>query len=421
MQTQKNYKNAGMQILVPDNSAEPLNAMSSNSGNTGTELSSSCSLEGCSTLLDKVAINRVPVISKSGKPLMPCKPAKARKLLQSGKAIKKWSKLGIFYIQLTFDPASEFNKNQKIILSADPGSNFDGCAVTTKIVNLTAMSELPSKIADKLESRREMRRARRFRNTRQRPKRFDNRNREGFIAPSQKAKVEFRLTIIKELYKLYPVTDFAVEDVRFNHYKKRWGRHFSTVEIGKSLLYSELRKMGELHIFEGHQTKEERERLGLKKVSKKNKRSPESHATDAIALASMVNPIDIVSLYPFYVWKRYQNSRRQLHRFEPDKKGIRRRYGGSDSIYPFKKNDVIIFDGELARTGGFMGKRMSLHNYNLDNNRFKQNASPSVCHRLFNQKIMFEVKHEGKNVNPAPITRSQIPLTAEAGEFLLAP
>ncbi len=84
MQTQKNYKNAGMHIQVPNNSAEPLNAVSS--GNT--ELSSSCNLDGCSTELEQVAINRIPVISKSGNPLMPCKPAKARKLLEQGKATR---------------------------------------------------------------------------------------------------------------------------------------------------------------------------------------------------------------------------------------------------------------------------------------------------------------------------------------------
>ncbi len=419
MQTQKNYKNVGMQILVPNNSTEPLNAMFS--GNT--KLSSSCNLEGCSTeTLDKVAIDRVPVISKSGKPLMPCKPAKARKLLQSGKAEKRWSKLGIFYIQLTFDPTSEINENQKIVLSVDPGSKFDGYAVTTKTVNLTGMSELPSGIADKLETRRTMRRARRYRNTRQRPRRFDNRNREGFIAPSQKSKVDFRLKIIKEICKLFPVMDFSVEDVAFNHYKKRWGKHFSTVEIGKNTLYSELRTIGQLHIFKGHQTKEEREKLGLKKISKKDKRSPESHATDAIALASLVNPVAIISMHPFYVWKRYQNSRRQIHRLEPDRKGIRKRYCGSNSIYPFKKNDVVIFKGELSRTGGFMDNKMSLHNYNLDNKRFTQSASPNNCHRLFNQKIMFEIEHGCRNGTPVLIIpRGQIPLTAEAGEFPLIP
>ncbi len=400
MQAQKNYKNVRAHILTLNNSAEPLNATFSRAkANTGLCSSHLCNLEGCSTELEQIVIDRIPVISKSGKPLMPCKPTKARKLIESGKAIKKWSKIGIFYIQLTFNPTSGLNTNQTVVIGIDPGSKFDGYAVTTDIVNLTGMSELPLGITEKLETRRIMRRTRRYRNTRQRPKRFDNRNKDGFIAPSQRAKVDFRLKIIKELCKLYPITDFSVEDVAFNHYKKRWGKYFSTVEIGKNTIYSELSKIGQLHIFKGHETKKERERLGLKKTSKKNKRSPESHATDAIALACLVNQVDTISLYPFYIWKRYQNSRRQLHRFEPVKKGIRKRYGGSNSIYPFKKNDVVLFEGKLVRTGGYMKKRMSLHNYNLDCKRFTQNTKPEQCYRLFTQKIMFECE---------PIPRDQI-------------
>ncbi|MCI0489319.1 MAG: RRXRR domain-containing protein, partial [Blastocatellia bacterium] len=42
----------------------------------------------------------VPVVSKSGNPLMPCHPARARELLKKGKAIARRSK-GFFYIQLT--------------------------------------------------------------------------------------------------------------------------------------------------------------------------------------------------------------------------------------------------------------------------------------------------------------------------------
>ena len=189
MQKQKNYKNAGTQILIPDNSVEPLNIMSG--GNIG--LSSSSNLEGCETILEKVVINRVPVQSKSGKPLMPCKPTKARKLLRDGKAIGNWSK-----------------------------------------------------------------------------------------------------------------------------------------------------------------------------------------------------ELDSVAVPQFFVWKRYQNSRRQLHRFEPNKKGIRTRYGGSNSLAGFKKNDVVIHQGELARIGGYMGNRMSLHEFDLDNKRFMQSGNPLDCIKLFNQKVMFE-------------------------------
>lgn len=409
MQTQNNYKNVRTRILILNNSVEPLNTMFSGSGNINTGLSSSRSLEGCSTKLEKTEISRVPVISKNGKPLMPCKPTKARKLLRDEKAVSKWSRLGVFYIQLTFDPQSELNKNQRVVVGIDPGSNFDGYAVTSKTVNLTGMSELPSGIADKLETRRTMRRARRFRNCRRRECRFDNRNKDGFIAPSQKSKIDFRLKIVKELCKLFPVTDFVVEDVRFNHFKKKWGKHFSTVEIGKALVYKELKTLGKVTLINGTETNKRRKELGLKKSSKKNKREPESHATDAIALASFAKLLDSTAVPLFYIWKRYQNPRRQLHRFEPDKEGIRTRYGGSQSLSGLKKNDVVTYQGELARVGGYMGNRISLHEFDLDNKRFTQIGKPFDCTRLFNQKILFE------NV----LKWGTIPLIAKANEFPL--
>jgi len=58
------------------------------------------------TLDGEAAIGRIPVISASGKILMPCKPTKAKRLLKSGKAIGKWTKNGKFYIQLKFNPKS---------------------------------------------------------------------------------------------------------------------------------------------------------------------------------------------------------------------------------------------------------------------------------------------------------------------------
>ena len=387
MQTQKNYKNVGMHILVPNNSLEPFNSTFSRDA----KLSSSCPLEGCSTMLDKTAIGKVPVISANGKPLMPCRESKARKLLNDGDATKKWNKLGIFYIQLNFDPKSEINRNQKIIIGIDPGSKYDGYAITSKVVNMTGMTELPTGISKKLETRRTMRRARRFRNCRRRPKRFGNRNKDGFIAPSVKAKIDFRLKIVKELSKIYPIIDFVIEDVRFNHYNKRYGKNFSSVEIGKNVLYNELRKIGRLTLIDGFKTSERRKELGLKKSSSKNKRKPEAHSTDAIALASLVSHnLELISRYPFYVWKRFQYSRRQLHRLEPSKGGIRMRYGGSNSRKHFKKNDIVLYRKELARIGGNTRKKMSLNIFDLDNKRFTQYAKLKECKRLFNQKIMFE-------------------------------
>ena len=53
----------------------------------------------------KAAIGRVPVMSASGEPLAPCRLAKARKLLEAGKAVKRRSENGAFYVQLKFDPS----------------------------------------------------------------------------------------------------------------------------------------------------------------------------------------------------------------------------------------------------------------------------------------------------------------------------
>lgn len=54
---------------------------------------------------DFVAIGRVPVVSASGERLMPCKPSKAKKLLEAGKAEEKQGTDGLPYIQLKFDPS----------------------------------------------------------------------------------------------------------------------------------------------------------------------------------------------------------------------------------------------------------------------------------------------------------------------------
>jgi len=73
-----------------------------------------------------LAQTRVPVIDVEGKPLMPCTAAKARILIKRGWARPRWSKLGIFYIQLTFSPKPPVNANQKLVIGMDPGSSLRG-------------------------------------------------------------------------------------------------------------------------------------------------------------------------------------------------------------------------------------------------------------------------------------------------------
>jgi hypothetical protein len=297
----------------------------------------------------RMPTKRVPVVAKDGTPLTPCTPAKARKLIAGGVAKKKWSKLGIFYIQMLVDTRKE---TPEMCLGIDPGSKYDGYAVVSeKEIQQTGMSILPRMVRKKIEQRREMRRTRRFRKTWRRPCRFDNRRRkEGWIAPSQKSKVDFRLKIIEELKKLYPIRQFAVEDIKFNHYKKRWGKFFSTVEIGKTKLYDALSKLGEVRKYTGVETSELREKLGLKKIAGKSELVPEAHATDAAAIAMDMVGCKTPRILSFFAWKRYEFYRRQLHKREPSKGGIRERYGSSTLTKGLKKGDVV--------SGMYKGKRV---------------------------------------------------------------
>jgi hypothetical protein len=64
---------------------------------------------------------RLPVVDTRGTPLMPCTPAKARHLFTSGKARPKRNKLGLFYVQLTYEQEPD---NQPLVAGIDPGSNL---------------------------------------------------------------------------------------------------------------------------------------------------------------------------------------------------------------------------------------------------------------------------------------------------------
>jgi hypothetical protein len=156
------YKNVGDASLVPSASTEPLNV---------TSLIERLRLPGIGEgKLDsdrEAAIGRIPVVSKSGVPLMPCRPPKARKLLEQGKTIKKRNKLGIFYLQLAFDPQSPIT--QPLAVGIDPGTQFEGWSVVgTHDTVLNIMSRAVDWVKQAVEQRRTMRRARRYRKTRRR-------------------------------------------------------------------------------------------------------------------------------------------------------------------------------------------------------------------------------------------------------------
>lgn len=153
--------------------------------------------------------NKVYVINKHGRPLMPCSPAKARHLLDEGKA--KVKKRTPFTIQLVYGSSGY---TQEVILGVDAGSKTIGMsASTTKEELLSAEVKPRNDVVDLLSARREFRRARRNRKTRYRKPRFDNRVRskhKGWLAPSVEVKIQEHITSIKRVCRILPVSKVVI-------------------------------------------------------------------------------------------------------------------------------------------------------------------------------------------------------------------
>lgn len=317
---------------------------------------------------------------------MPCSSGKARKLLQTGGAVKKWTKTGIFYIQLITTTSKHI---QPLALGYDPGAKYDGfCVASEKQMQTSGMLVVENRIKKKLEMRRNMRRARRFRKTRRRPARFNNRkNRENWLPPSIKAKVEMRIAFLKQLLAIYPISQAAVEDVKIdgNRLKgKKDRQYWSWVMVGKTKFYRWLRERTELSLLEPKDTAKARTEAGLTKISEKKAHVFEFQAVDGLALCLLASNTKDTSVISFSIWRKPEIPRRQLHRLEPQKGGIRPPYGGSVAL-GFKKNTVVKYKGKLYRTGGTTKGWLSLHSFDYANRRVMQNAKPEECRALFIQ------------------------------------
>ena len=326
---------------------------------------------------------RVPVIDAAGKPLMPCHPARARLLLKRGKALPKRNKLGIFYVQLTYEVEPN---NQVLVLGQDPGSRFEGTSVVgSKHTILNIMSEAVTHVKKTLEQRRRMRRARRYRKARRRPERIDNcRRGDSFLPPSTRARWDAKLRIIKQLLKILPVSCIVIEDVKAETRKgkRRWNESFSPVQAGKEYFYRSLRELGyEPILKQGHETKALRERFGLRKSRDKKERSFFSHCVDAWVLAASASGAEKPDHTGFYYLVPLRLHRRQLHRLEPGRGGVRRPYGGTRSL-GFKRGTLVRHPKwGLCYVGGHLNGCLSLHDLKTGK-RVTQSAKPEDCRVL---------------------------------------
>jgi 5-methylcytosine-specific restriction endonuclease McrA len=158
--------------------------------------------------------NYVFVLDTNRKPLTPCQPSVARKLLNVGKA--KVFRLYPFTIILNKEV---IDSPEPLTLKIDPGSKVTGLALLSAS-NLIWVAELTHRgqaIKASLESRRSLRRGRRNRHTRYRQARFFNRTRsKGWLAPSLQHRVETTLTWVNKISKVAPINSVFQELVRFD-------------------------------------------------------------------------------------------------------------------------------------------------------------------------------------------------------------
>lgn len=183
---------------------------------------------------------KVFVVNKHGRPLMPCTHAKARHLLNDGKA--KVLKRTPFTIQLLYGSSGY---TQDVVLGIDAGSKTIGVSAGTVTEELFAAEVMPrNDIVDNLSTRRQFRRARRNRKTRYRKPRFNNRTHskyKGWLAPSVETKIQEHITTIKRVCGILPVNKVVVETAEFDL------QLIKAVEEGKPVPQGEDYQKGEMY------------------------------------------------------------------------------------------------------------------------------------------------------------------------------
>ncbi|HEY6286955.1 MAG TPA: RRXRR domain-containing protein [Ktedonobacteraceae bacterium] len=304
----------------------------------------------------------VPVVDREQRPLMPTTPARARRWIKTAKATAFW-KGGLFCVRLNIEPSAR--EHQRIAVGIDPGSKKEALVVASAAhtyLNIQANARTGVKEAKKQSS--QMRRTRRGRNTPCRKPRQNRKHSKKKVPPSTKARWQWKLRLASWLCQLFPVSVFAVEDVKAPTHqgKRRWNRDFSPLQVGKYWFYEELGKLAPVRSMQGFQTKELRVELGLKKTSNKMAEVWQAHCVDAWVLAHAAiggcktpDNTRLVCIAPL-IWHR-----RQLHKLQPAKGGKRRREGGTLSLGIKRGTLVKHPTWGKAYVGGTMNGKLSLH------------------------------------------------------------
>ncbi len=343
-------------------------------------------------------MQRVPVISPDGRPLMPTKPSRVRVWLKEGKAKIYPNDLNVFAIQLIGEPSGY--KTQDVVIGIDPGKLFSGIGIqSSKATLLKLHLILPfPKLTKKMTARRILRRARRGRRINRklpydqrchRAKRFDNRTTKK-LPPSIRANRQLELRVVKEACRLFPVSHIVYEYI-----KARGDKGFSPAMVGQKVMLQWLEKIAPTSTQLGWQTSNLRQWLKLPKdKSDKSKAVEESHSNDGVALATSHfikwknwyssnahggywEGETVITSAPFKVLAKPNVYRRQLHFENPDShkpnpNQYRKRKGGTITPFSFRSGDFVKAEkaGQIYRgwIGGYTetakSKNLSIYDVN---------------------------------------------------------
>ncbi len=164
-------------------------------------------------------MNTVFVLSNTKKPLMPTRPARARRLLRD----KKAAVYRMYPFTIILKERAD-GETQPIEAKFDPGSKTTGIALVAEfpqqgrvVLWAANLNHRGDSIRKRLADRRAIRRNRRNRKTRYRQMRVLNRKRpQGWLPPSLQSRVDNVENWLKKIIDRAPIAAVAVETARFD-------------------------------------------------------------------------------------------------------------------------------------------------------------------------------------------------------------
>lgn len=186
--------------------------------------------------------NRIPVLSSDGYPLVPCRPERARQLVQQGKAVSRWRQ-GIYHIKLTNRTRADCVVPHPYELNILPGADSSGYAIT---LTYSTGHRIPAAIYERdhdgkaisrrLARRANYRRSRRYRLPYRKPTGHNRHKPKGWLAPSQEHQLEQHKRLIDALTALYPIGLIRIQVSRFDTTLMQ-NPHISAEEYQQGTLY----------------------------------------------------------------------------------------------------------------------------------------------------------------------------------------